>query len=205
MKHPHKESPVNPLPPVVWALFLLTRDRGSLLARRAGADRRAGCGRLADRAIERFGFNGPIFDWMLQTGQYPAEHLLRFFAYPFVHAAFTHTLFVAVILLAMGKIVGELLGAVATLAVFFLSSVGGALTCALMRDTRLADRGLSARLRPDRRLHLPALGAARADGCAAGPRLHPDRLPDGPPAGLRRSLRSNTDWVADLAGFARSR
>lgn len=135
MTHPHNEAPVHPLPPVVAALFLvlagieLTFWLGSqgLIGGPAAVGWRT-------HSIETYAFSGQLFDWMVETGQWPAQHLVRFVAYPFLHASFTHSLFAMVILLAMGKIVTEALGPVAFLAIFFASAVVGAVAFGLFSD-----------------------------------------------------------------------
>ncbi|MFC3612391.1 rhomboid family intramembrane serine protease [Lutimaribacter marinistellae] len=128
-------SPINPLPPVVVALALFTM--GVELAFTLGARGIVGgppaVGWRLD-ALQSYGFSGQIFDWMLATGQAPAMHLIRFISYPFVNGSFTQALFVCVFLLAMGKMVAELFGGVAMLAVFVLSGIGGALVWGLLLD-----------------------------------------------------------------------
>ncbi|MCB1364328.1 MAG: rhomboid family intramembrane serine protease [Rhodobacteraceae bacterium] len=124
---------VNPLPPVVVALFLAIM--GIELAFDLGARGMIGGPeavgwRLA--AIQTYAFSGDIFDWMWQNGRWPGEHLIRMVSYPFVHASFTHALFVGIFLLAMGKMVAEVFGAVAMLAMFVVSGIGGALAYALL-------------------------------------------------------------------------
>jgi membrane associated rhomboid family serine protease len=69
---------------------------------------------------------------MLTNGVYPAEHLLRFFSYAFVHGSFTHALFAGVLLLALGKFVGEVFAQWAVLALFAVSSVFGAVVFGLV-------------------------------------------------------------------------
>ncbi len=128
MSSSHNESPINPLPPVVVALALLII--GIELVFQAGARGFAGGPdgvgwRL--EAVRTYAFSGPILDWMIQTGRWPAEHLMRFVTYPFIHVSFTHALMVIVFLLALGKMVGEVFGTLAVLLVFFLSAIVGAL------------------------------------------------------------------------------
>ncbi|MFP4303846.1 rhomboid family intramembrane serine protease [Rhodosalinus sp.] len=133
MSHAPGPAPVNPLPPVVVALFLLivaVEVAFSLGARGLAGGPGAVGWRAA--AIETYGFNAAILDWMRVTGQWPLEHLQRFVTYPFVHASFTHALFAAIMLLALGKMVGEVFGAVATLGVFAVSSVVGAAVFGLL-------------------------------------------------------------------------
>lgn len=133
MTHPHNESPMNPVPPVVLALALVIF--GIEVAFTLGTNGMAG-GPTAvgwrTEYMERFAFSDRVFEWMRETGQWPAEHLLRFVAYPFLHWGFTQMLFAAAILLAMGKIVGEVMGPVRVLVLFFAGSIVGALAFALI-------------------------------------------------------------------------
>jgi len=135
MKDPHNEAPVNPLPPVVVALFLVLV--GIEVAFWLGAQGLVG-GPAAigwrTGAIETYGFSGRAFDWMLETGVWPAEHLVRFFSYSFLHISFSHALFAMVILLAMGKIVAEALGAFVFVTIFFASAFVGAGVFGLFSD-----------------------------------------------------------------------
>ena len=66
-----------------------------------------------------------------------AEHMIRFVSYLFVHYNFTHALFGGVLLLAMGKMVGERYSpAGRRLAIFLLiSGVVGALSYAVILDS----------------------------------------------------------------------
>lgn len=130
--HPHNESPLNPLPPVVIALFLVIvglEVAFTLGARGLVGGPEAVGWRLG--TLERFAFSSEIFAWMRETGRWPVEHVLRFLSYPFVHASFTHALFAGVMLLALGKMVGEAMGSLAVVVIFFSSAAGGALIYAL--------------------------------------------------------------------------
>lgn len=132
MTHPHNEPPLNPLPPVVIALFLVivgVEVVFNLGARGLMGGPQAVGWRLG--TLERFAFSAEIFAWMRETGRWPIEHVLRFVSYPFVHASFTHALFAGVMLLALGKMVGEAMGSLAVVLIFFGSAAGGALIYAL--------------------------------------------------------------------------
>ncbi|MGY9047503.1 MAG: rhomboid family intramembrane serine protease, partial [Rhodobacterales bacterium] len=136
MSSPQNESPVNPLPPVVVALFLVIT--GAEVAFDLGARGiLGGPGAVGWRleAIQRYAFSGEILNWMLSSGQFPAEHLIRFVTYPFIHAGFTHAMIGGVMLLALGKMVGEVMGNIATLAIFVASSIGGALAYGLILNS----------------------------------------------------------------------
>ncbi|MCR9109995.1 rhomboid family intramembrane serine protease [Marivita sp. XM-24bin2] len=133
MTHPHNEPPLNPLPPVVIALFLVIVGLEvffTLGARGLVGGPEAVGWRLG--TLERFAFSAEIFAWMREAGRWPVEHVMRFFSYPFVHASFTHALFAGVMLLALGKMVGEAMGSLAVLLIFFVSAAGGALVYALI-------------------------------------------------------------------------
>lgn len=88
-------------------------------------------------AIQRFSFFAPALAWMVETGNWPLEHLQRFLTYPFIHTGFVHAVFVIVFLLALGKMVGDVFGNLAVLIIFFGCGVFGALIYAgLIGDTR---------------------------------------------------------------------
>lgn len=135
MSNPSNVSPVNPLPPIVTAVFLILL--GVELVFQAGARGLAGGPeavgwRLA--AVQQYAFSGEVLEWMWATGQWPLEHLIRFVSYPFVHGSFSQMLFAGVMFLAMGKMVAEVFGTGALLAVFFASSFGGALAYTVLTE-----------------------------------------------------------------------
>ncbi len=136
MQNPDTQSPVNPIPPVIVALFLVIM--GIELVFSMGARGLAGGpGAVGWRlgALNRYAFSGEIFDWMVQTKRFPAEHLIRFVSYVFVHATFTQALFAGAMLLALGKFVGERIGGLRTLIIFLTSAVGAALIFALATNS----------------------------------------------------------------------
>jgi rhomboid protease GluP len=131
-------SPVNPLPRAVIALFaaimgievMFTLGAQGIIGGPAAIGWRLG-------AIQGHAFSAEIFQWMLTNGRWPGEHLARFVTYPFVHASFTHALFAAVMVLALGKFVGEVFRGWAVLAVFFGASIGGALVYGLLAGSQM--------------------------------------------------------------------
>lgn len=129
---PHN-APVNPLPPAVVALVLVIMGVEavfSLGARGILGDASAIGWRL--EAVQSYAFSSEIFWWMQESGRWLPEHLIRFLSYVFVHGTFTHALFVCVFVLAMGKMVGEVMGDLAMAVIFLLSGAGGALGYALL-------------------------------------------------------------------------
>ena len=125
----HNAPPLNPLPPVVWALALpmialeivVQLGAGGLVGGPAAVGWRL-------EAIQTAAFIPDLWREMWSFGQFPAEHMARFVAYPFVHGDLTHTAFAVVILLALGKFTGEVLPGWAVLVVFFGSAIAAALT-----------------------------------------------------------------------------
>lgn len=132
---PNRQPPpgaVNPLPKSVIALAVVIMgvelmfdlsDRGMI----GGA---GGIG-LRSAAIRDYAFFGEALKWMLANGRFPPDLLMRFLTYPLLHLSFTHAMFVCVFVLAMGKMVGEALGNLAVLVIFFGASIGAALVYGL--------------------------------------------------------------------------
>ena len=127
------ESPVNPIPPVVLALAAVifgVEVIFQLGARGLMGGPDAVGWRL--EAITNYAFIGDVFDQMVAQNVWPLQHVLSLVSYPFVHANFTHTLFVLVFLLALGKMVAEVFAAWAVLVIFFGSAIVGAVVYALV-------------------------------------------------------------------------
>lgn len=127
MSNPEHNHPVNPLPPVVVALFLMIAGiEGAFWLGEQGVI--GGDSAIGWRmgAIQKYAFSGEIVDWMVRNRTFPAEHAIRFVTYGFVHVSFTQALFACVFLLALGKAVGDVFGGPATLFVYLASGIGGA-------------------------------------------------------------------------------
>ena len=133
MSHPADPSPVNALPPLVWFLFAAIAVPEALFslgeAGLVGGPRAIGW-RLD--AINTYAFSGQALDFMLGNGVILWEHMLRFITYPFVQGSFTSALIAGVIVLAMGKLVGEALGGWAVWLLFILCSIMGAAVMGLL-------------------------------------------------------------------------
>lgn len=133
MSTPETENPVNPMPPMVIALFLgiMIIELSFSLGTRGLVGGPAAVG-WRNAAIETYGFNADIMGWMLKNGVFPGEHMIRFLSFIFVHGTFTHALFAGVLLLALGKFVGDVFGQLATLVLFLSSAVAGAVCFGLV-------------------------------------------------------------------------
>ncbi len=135
MSSEHYTPAVNPLPPVVaaLALFIFGIELALTLGSRGLIGGPSAVGWRLD-ALQHYSFSPDIFDWMMENGRWPFEHLIRLVTYPFVSANFTQAIFVCVFVLAMGKMVAEVFGSVQMLVIFVLSGIGGALAYALLLD-----------------------------------------------------------------------
>jgi membrane associated rhomboid family serine protease len=124
----HNASPLNPLPPIVWIIALPMMALEAILSLGArgmiGGDAAIGW-RIA--MLERFGFFPDLMRNMIETGRYPPDDLMRLVTYPMVHVNLGHALFVVVIFLALGKMVGEVFRWWAVVTVFFGSAIFAAL------------------------------------------------------------------------------
>lgn len=124
---------VNDISPVVVLLcgVMVLAELIFALAEAGVVGGRLGIGwRVA--AIEDYGVSGQLVSFMWESNIWPAEHLIRFVSYPFLHSSFMHMLFPAALLLALGKFVGDRFAWWAVAMVFVVSSVTGALAWALL-------------------------------------------------------------------------
>ena len=122
MKTDHNAPPLNPLPWVVWALALPIIAMEAVLAlRETGLTGEGAIGARVE-ALQAFAVSPEVMRWMYENGVWPLDGLMRLLTYPFVQGSTTQAVFVVVILLALGKTVGEQFRWWAVLAVFFASS-----------------------------------------------------------------------------------
>ncbi len=122
---------VNPLPPVVVALALAIFAVEVLLS--AGARGYIGGAAAVGwrtEAIQSYAFFAPLLEFIVEQGLWTTPELVRFVSYPFIHLSFTHVIFVIVFLLALGKLIGEVMGGIAVVVTFFVSAIFGALVFA---------------------------------------------------------------------------
>lgn len=135
MSSPANAPPINPLPPAVilLALPIVLSELVFAAGTQGFIGGAEGVG-WRQAALRDYAFFGPVFDLMLEVGQWPMEHVTRFVTYPFVHLGFTHMIMALVFLLALGKLVGDVFGSVAVVVVFFTSAIFGALVFAVVTD-----------------------------------------------------------------------
>ena len=132
------QSPLNPLPWVVWVLVLpmiamevvLSAGEGGLVGGPAAIGWRL-------EAVQTFGFAPQYMRQMIEAWTFPLAGLTRLVTYPVVSMSSTTTLFVVVITLALGKFVGEVFRWWAILILFFAGVVLGALAYAAVPGTMM--------------------------------------------------------------------
>ena len=85
--------------------------------------------------IENYALWPAVLPWVIERGEWTSPELLRFLTYPFIHYGFVGAIFAVAMLLALGKLVGEVFGNIAVLIVFFASAlIGGVVYCGIFPD-----------------------------------------------------------------------
>ncbi|MDZ4085492.1 MAG: rhomboid family intramembrane serine protease [Tabrizicola sp.] len=134
----HNAPPLNPLPPIVWllALPLIAMELVLTLAERGLVGGPQGVSwRL--QAVERFGLFPELVKYQWENGGQPLDELHRLVSYVLVHGSFTHALFAVVMLLALGKMVGEVFRWWGVAVVFLGSAAVGAAAYGLLVPERV--------------------------------------------------------------------
>lgn len=124
-------APFNPVPMVIWALAapMVAIEAWISATEVFGI---AGTEGLRQALWQRLAFFPDRMREMWAAGYVPPREWLRMVTYPLIHGGFTHLLFVVVILLALGKFVGETFRWPAVLAVVLVASVAGAVVSTLV-------------------------------------------------------------------------
>ncbi len=131
MRQDNNAAPLNPLPWVVW-LILLPMVAVEVVLQLGAAGLAGGREAIGWRLdlVQQVAFVPDYYRQTIGQGLYTQDALRRLVTYPVAHVGVTHLLFVAVMLMALGKMVGEVFRPLAVLAVFFGASVAGALVYA---------------------------------------------------------------------------
>ena len=114
---------INPIPAAILAIF-----SGIILVEALlffGFDNPTGSSvAAADRMllIQKYGVSPNLANWMLETGNFSTDYVFRFIVYPFVNLSSLSVVFAGVLLLALGKMVGEVFPALSLILIWFLST-----------------------------------------------------------------------------------
>lgn len=127
------ESPLNPLPPVIWLLTLPIIAAEALFALgQAGLIGGAEGVGMRLNAIRMTALPPELFQRVWTIGAIDFDQMYRALTYSFIHMSLTHALFVVVFTLALGNLVAQQFRTPAVLALFFGSAIGGALIYAVV-------------------------------------------------------------------------
>lgn len=200
----HNAPPLNPLPMVIWALTLpMIAMEVVLGAGEAGIAGGPGAIGWRIEAITQSAVVPDLWREMWATGQFPLQHLARFLAYLFVHGGMTHAVFAVVILLALGKFVGEVLRWWAIAVIFFAAGIAGGLVYATFTTSPIplfgaypGDYGLVGAFTYLMWLRLAGAGARQYRAFAMIGTMMGIQLIFGLLFG------GGQEWIADFSGFA---
>jgi rhomboid protease GluP len=131
------KSPFLKLPPVIVALAIFVAGIEILmqLSSRGLVGGEGGISWRVD-AIRGLGFYDSIFEYMRETETYSWETMGRMVTYPFIHFAFTHAAFAVVMILAIGKAVGEVFHTASVIVLLIACSIAGATAYGLVDDSQ---------------------------------------------------------------------
>jgi membrane associated rhomboid family serine protease len=203
MRDGFDQSPLNPLPLVVWLLVLpLAAVEITLQLGASGlAGGATGIGWRND-ALQRFKLSPEMLDLMIANGQWPLDFLMRVVTYPLVHGSLTHAVFAIVFTLALGKMAGEVFSLLAVVLIFILSAAFGGLVYSLVPGVQQALFGA----------YPPVYGLIGAFTFILWARLgalHANRYRAFTLIGTLLAIQlvfgaifgTGPDWIADVAGF----
>jgi rhomboid protease GluP len=117
-------SPVNPVPPiiVILALAVVVPELVLQAAEHGWIGGPEAIG-WRNTLIQTFGFFDQLFEHARQAREVSANDLMRLVTYPFVHGSLMHAFFGAVMILALGKRVGEEFSTISVILILLASTV----------------------------------------------------------------------------------
>lgn len=121
------QSPLNPLPPVLWllALPIIVTEAAFALGRAGLIGGAEGVG-LRLSAIRLAAFPPELAQRVWTLGALDLDQAYRAVSFSFVHASLSHALFVLVFTLALGNMIAQNFRPWAVVALFLGSAIGGA-------------------------------------------------------------------------------
>ncbi|MBR3370341.1 MAG: rhomboid family intramembrane serine protease [Rhodobacteraceae bacterium] len=123
---PAPTSAIAPLPWAVWLLVLaISAVELVLWAGAHGLVNAAGAAGWRAQALAWAGVNPALQGWMVDSGQAPARHVLRYLVFGFVHMGPVQALLVVAITAALGKYCAERLGSARVLLVLAVAQATG--------------------------------------------------------------------------------
>ena len=120
----YNRSPiVNPIPTSILLIFsgiilveaLLVFGFGGPLAKTVTTIERL-------NLVQNYGVPPNLASWMFETGNFSINYISRFIVYPFINLSGLSVVFAAVLLLAFGKMVGEVFSSFSVILIWLLST-----------------------------------------------------------------------------------
>ena len=120
----YNRSPiVNPIPTSILLIFsgiilveaLLVFGFGGPLAKTETTIERL-------NLVQNYGVPPNLASWMFETGNFSINYISRFILYPFINLSGLSVVFAAVLLLALGKMVGEVFSSFSVILIWLLST-----------------------------------------------------------------------------------
>lgn len=124
---PQSESLFNTVPfvPLVLVLMMALVELTLSAAAQGWIGGAQGIG-WRNGAFQDYAFAPAVMTEIFERGRGSFDLWKRFVTYPFIHVSMTHALWATVLLLALGKFVGDVFRPVAFVILFFTASFGGA-------------------------------------------------------------------------------
>ena len=114
---------VNPIPAAILVIFSgIILVEATLFFGFLGLSGNPGLAAERLFLIQNYGVPPNLVNWMFETDNFSGEILLRFLIYPFINLSSLSVVFALVLLLALGKMVGEVLSASSVILIWVLST-----------------------------------------------------------------------------------
>lgn len=114
---------VNPIPAAILVIFSgIILVEATLFFGFLGLSGNPGLAAERLFLIQNYGVPPNLVNWMFETDNFSVEILLRFLIYPFINLSSLSVVFALVLLLALGKMVGEVLSASSVILIWVLST-----------------------------------------------------------------------------------
>ena len=123
MSNYNRPPVINPIPAVILAiLFGIVLVEIFLFFGFGGLVGKSGVAAERLILIQNYGVPPDLASWMFETSNFSIDYVSRFIVYPFVNLSSLSVVFATVLLLALGKIVGEVFSALSVVLIWFLST-----------------------------------------------------------------------------------
>ena len=133
MDHNRPQPILNPMPSVIMGLFVFIAGIEVIFVLGSmGILGDASAIGWRNAAVSDYALTPAVLGWMLEQGQYPSELLVRFVTYSFVNGSTVGAAVSIALLLAMGRMVGQVFSQWAVLLVYLISAVLGAVVFSLV-------------------------------------------------------------------------